>query len=125
MGKVDVTRSVMEKITRYERERSGVWVLRFRAFIGVLLGLAVLMLWRVWMQMQETGSLDLLSLFWEDAEIIREFWKDTMSVFWEELPQEALVVAGVVLLSLCFVIWWTRKKRKIITRRLTELAKRK
>ncbi len=123
--RLDVTKSVMEKVTRYERERSNGWVLRFRILMGGFLGFMVLVLWRIWQQLQESNSLDLLGLFWEDAEIVQEFWRDTVSIFIQELPQGTLFMAGLVLLSILGVFWLTRKKRKIVYRRLTELAKKK
>lgn len=125
MKRVDVTKSVMENVARYERERSTGWLQRFRVIIVALLLLAVFILGRVWQQLQERGSLDLLSLFWEDAEIIREFWQDTLSIFLEEIPQETLLGAVWILLGIVMFVWLTRKRRKIIKRRLSELAKRK
>lgn len=125
MKHVDVTKSVMEQVTRFEQERSTGWLWRFRITLGVLLGLILFILWRVWGQLQESNSLDLLTLFWEDAEIVREFWQDTVSVFIEELPQGALRIAGIVLLVIVAVVWRTRKRRQIINRRIRLLAKRR
>jgi hypothetical protein len=124
MKKVDITKSVMETVATYERKRSNAWVLQFRLVIGILLLLTGAFLWRVYLQLQERGTLDLLALLGEDAEIIQEFWQDTVIVFLAELPQDGVVVASILLLVLCVVVWQTRKKRKITNRRLTELAKR-
>jgi hypothetical protein len=110
MKKVDITKSVMETVATYERKRSNAWVLQFRLVIGILLLLTGAFLWRVYLQLQERGTLDLLALLGEDAEIIQEFWQD--------------MVVGLVLLVLCVTVWQTRKKRKITNRRLAELAKR-
>ncbi len=114
----------MEKITNYERERSSGWLRRFRVLLGALLALVVLAVGHVSRQLYENNSLDLLTLFLEDAEIVGEFWLDTMSVFFEELPRDTMVFVGCMLLGLVLLFWQTRKKRKIIDRRLRVLAKK-
>ena len=121
----DVTRSVMEQVARYEQGRSAGWLRRFRVFIVLLLLAAGAILWWIWQQLQERRVLDLLELFWEDAEIIREFWRDTVSVFWEELPQGALLIAGLILLGIGITAWLTRRTRAITHKRLARLAKNK
>lgn len=115
----------MENVARFEHSRSTSWLWRFRITLGTLLVLVLLVLWRVWRQLQESNSLDLLTLFGEDAEIVREFWQDTVSVFLSELPRGALVIAGLILACLGILIWVTRKKRKIVNRRLALIAKKK
>lgn len=121
----DLTKSVMENVARFERSRSTSWLWRFRITLSTLLVLVLLVLWRVWRQLQESNSLDLLTLFGQDIEIIREFWQDTVSVFLSELPQRALLIAGVIVLVIGCIIWLTRRKRRVIARRLDQLAKRK
>jgi len=70
-------------------------------------------------------TLDLLEIFYEDKEIITEFWRDTAAVIIVELPQQTMLV-GLMLSMLLVVIWAiTRRRRKIVQRRLVELAKRK
>ncbi len=125
MKRVDVTKSVMEKVARYEETRSSGWLWRFRIFLGVVATLFIVAVWHIGNQVRESGSLDLLAIFQEDAEIIREFWHENIVVFFEELPQDAVVFAVLlVLLSVSFIAY-TRKTRKIMARRLAELAKKR
>jgi hypothetical protein len=123
--RVDVTTSVMESVARFERLRTHGWVWRFRLVLATGIVFFVLAVWRIWQQLQERGTLDLLALLWEDAEIIREFWQDTVMIFWAELPEASIYVAFCILLALVMIVWWTRKRRKIMSRRLAELAKRR
>jgi hypothetical protein len=124
MKRVDLTKSVMDKVTRFEKERSTGLLWRSRVYISVLIAAGGYVAWRVWNQLRESQTLDLLSLFWEDAEIIKEFWQDTVSVFLEELPTETIVMGGVIFVGLIFYIWFTHKKRRIAKRRLAQLAKK-
>jgi hypothetical protein len=125
MKRVDITKSVMDGVTQYEKDRSIRWVVRFWIIVAILVSLILWVLWYAGWQLQERGTWDLLALIWEDTEIIQEFWQDTVMIFFEELPIGSLYIAGGVLLGLIWIIWKTRKKRQITKRRLHELAKRK
>lgn len=125
MKSADISKSVMEQVARFEEERSTRLLRRFRIGMMLTAVFLVFVAWRISTQVRDSGSLDLLSIFWEDAEIAAEFWRENVSVFFEELPQGAVVIllSGVIL-STGFVTL-TRRRRKIAERRLRELAKRK
>ncbi len=119
-----MTKSVMEKVVNYEKKRSTEWIWKFRAILGIALLLLALLFWRIIRQVIEGGSLDLLEIFLEDAEIIREFWQENVIAFFEELPQGAVVLLiALVVFSISFIVL-TRKTRKIVRRRLSELSKK-
>lgn len=121
----DITAAVMQRIAKYEQERSGWWLRTFYLAV-VLLGLVVGMVSvRLALQVGERQTLDLITLLREDAEIIREFWADTTEVIFVELPLETIFVLIVLVFVLAFVLWSTRRKRRIAQRRLAELAKRR
>jgi len=124
MNQKEMTKSVMEKVVNYEKKRSTEWIWKFRAILGIALLLLALLFWRIIRQVIEGGSLDLLEIFLEDAEIIREFWQENVIVFFEELPQGAVVLLiALVVFSISFIVL-TRKTRKIVRRRLSELSKK-
>jgi hypothetical protein len=120
----DVTVAVMQRIAKYEQERSGWWLRAFHTIV-VLLGLvAGVFAVRLALQVRERQTLDMIALFQEDAEIIREFWADTMEIVFVEFPFETMWMLIALLFVLVFVLWSTRRKRSIANRRLSELAKR-
>ena len=125
MKKTDVTRQVMEKVTRFEEGRSRRWIIVFVViifFIAALIGAVILRTYDVLIQQH---TLDILEIFYEDKEIIAEFWQDAVAVIFEELPQQTMIV-GLLLCILLVTIWAiTRRRRKIVQRRLSELAKRR
>lgn len=112
----------MEKVVRFEQQRTHAWMRLFRVSVGLLFALSGLFLYQVWLQLSERQTLDLLTLVQEDREIIQEFWQDSALVFFEELPQEALLLAGIFLLAIGIILWVTRRKRKVIGKKLNELA---
>lgn len=122
MKPIDVTKPVMDKIVRFEERRTHAWMRLFRVSIGLLFTLSGVFIWQVWLQLYERQTLDLLTLVREDREIIQEFWQDSALVFIEELPQDTLITAGIFLLAIGIIFWVTRRKRKVIRKKLKELA---
>lgn len=124
MKNIDVTKTVMQKVVRFEERRSRRFLGIFWSVMIVLCSLLSLFLWHAWIIINERGTLDMLALFSEDREIIAEFWQDTVSVMFEELPQKTLIVALIIIVIL--VGYWiiTRRRRRVMKRRLAELAKK-
>ena len=123
MKTVDVSARVMNKVAVYERRRSAVWI---RGFLAVVAGLAIgcgLVFFLVLKDLMEKRAFDMFELFTEDPEIIAEFWKEVLGTFWEELPQEMLLIAAIILIALVLFILITRRKRKIIEKKLHQLEK--
>ena len=125
MKKTDIAKSVMEQVTVYEEHRSKVWLTGFIVAI-IVIGISILAAGvRAYTILAERHTLDLLEIFYQDKEILAEFWQDTMMVILAELPQRTVMVgfSFAVLLVMVWII--TRRKRGVVRRRLTELAKRK
>lgn len=125
MKKTDVTHAVMEKVTRFEENRSRRWL---TIFLTIVLGIAVLigvLVLRTYDVLSKQHTLDILEIFYEDKEIIAEFWQDSVAVIIDEMPQQTVFI-GLLLCILLVTIWViTRRRRKIVQRRLQELAKRR
>ena len=113
----------MDQVVRFEESRTHQWVRRFRTIIGALVVLLGVFAWRVWTLVSERHTLDLLALFREDREIIVEFWQETVLTFIEELPQRLLGIVLLVIVLILVVFLMTRKRRAVISRKLSELAK--
>lgn len=123
MKKIDVRKQVMEKVVRYEKQRTGRWLVVFIATVVLLVALLFAALWIFAKELVERQTLELLTLLGEDQEIIAEFWQDTLTIFWEELPRRWLL-GGIVLVMTLMILWVaTRKKRHIIQKIRTQLAK--
>ena len=118
----DVRASVMEKVVRFEAKRTRDWLVQF--FVILLLTVAAVIggAFVVGVRLWEREAWEPLTLFWEDPEIVTEFWQDTLFVLWQETPQlwAYLVGAGVILLIALIV--GTRRRRRVIQRRLQKLA---
>ncbi len=123
MKKIDITASVMKRVVGYEKRQTTWWLRRYIVFLTIFAGLFVITIAIAARLFYERGTYDLLTLFFEDKEIIAEYWRDTLSVFIEELPQRALLSAGILFLVVISIIVITRRKRTIIRRKLRELAK--
>ena len=71
----------------------------------------------------EAKTFELLSLFTQDKEIIQEFWQDTLSTFFQELPVRGVVIFLLSLsLAVLFIIV-VIKKLPIIKNRILGIIK--
>ena len=113
----------MKKIAGFERRRIAAWIRWFLAVVAsLIIGCSVLLLLVV-KDLMEKRTFDMLELFTEDREIIAEFWKDVLETFWDELPQEMLLVIAVMLAVLVLFVIVTAQKRRIIQKKLHQLEK--
>jgi hypothetical protein len=125
MKRIDVTRPVMEKVVRFEEQRTKQWILLFVLGVACIAALVGVSVFRTYTMLQERHTLDLFEILHQDREIIAEFATDTLFVAFEELPQRTMLFS-VGLLILLVGIWIiTRRRRKIIKRRLVEISKRR
>lgn len=124
MKKIDVSDSVMKKIERFEQSRSSLWLREFYIGITILFLLVAGLLWISWQSITDLQGWDLLSIFAQDKEIIRDYWQDSVMTFIQELPIETLFYAVIIMIILIAVIGITRKRRKVFENRIRELAKR-
>ena len=115
----------MDKVVRFEEQRTKRWLAVFVITVVVLIGCAALFLFYTYAVVSERHTLDVLAIFYEDREIISEFWQDTLSVAIEELPQKPLVLGSSALVLLTYTWIMTRRRRRIVARRMAQLAKRK
>jgi hypothetical protein len=123
MKTVDVSARVMKKVAGFEKNRIAVWFGGFLAVVASLfIGCSVVLLFVV-KDLMEKRTFDVFELFTEDREIIAEFWKEVLQTFWEELPQEMLLVIAVMLVVLVLIIIVTAQKRRIMRKKLHQLEK--
>lgn len=113
----------MKRVVSFEARRSKLWLRLFAALVFLLVTILAVFLIIAIRKIGERQTFDLLTLFQEDREIIAEFWQDTLLTFWEELPQRLLLMIGLAVGIIASLFWVTRRKRRVIGRKLTELAK--
>lgn len=115
----------MDKVVRFEEQRTRRWLTVFVVLVVFLAVVAAVLLLRTYAVISERHTLDVLEIFYEDREVISEFWQDTLAVAIEELPQKTIVLgsSALVLLGILWIV--TKHRRQVVARRLQELAKRK
>lgn len=121
MKSIDMTKPVMEKVMRFEKRRSLWWLGRFFLILLVLSAAGLWLLWVVATQIAQRQTMELLTLFTQDREIIAEFWQDTLTVFWEELPQGKLIIIFLILAVIVLFILLTRRHRMIVWKRIRQI----
>ncbi|OGG11578.1 hypothetical protein A2Z00_05100 [Candidatus Gottesmanbacteria bacterium RBG_13_45_10] len=123
MKTFDVSKNVMEKVVDFERKRTIGWQRRFIAIIViailsmVVLGVVIINI------LLDRQSFALLTLFGQDPEIIAAYWQDTLWVFWEEMPHRIVWLSAAVCMGIIGIFILTRRKRKILRKKLHKLEK--
>ncbi len=120
----DVTKSVMQRVTAYERRNTSRWIMAFITVLAVLSGLALLFARLAYGQVSQMQTVELFRLLFEDPSVVSDFWRDTLSVILTELPVNAIVIAGILSAAAGLAVWATGRKRRIIARIRRELANR-
>ena len=123
MKNIDVTQSVMKNIAAIERKR----IVSYRRKLLIVFScLALLFVGAITVAfkiLSDQQTLDLLTVFSEDREIIAEFWQDTVMSIFQELPLQEFAFGGIVLCTVFIVVVVTRKRRDIVSRKEKELKR--
>lgn len=117
----DLTNSVMKRVASWEKRRVVLWAGVFILILGILIVIFAQSALRAGTIITNRGSLELLTLFKEDPETIGEFWQDTLTTFWEELPHRRLFITFLVGGTIALVFLVTKKARKILRKKIDHL----
>lgn len=123
MKTIDVSKDVMKSVVRLEKRRTRRWLLRFAIIIAALLLLFIFLAIRGALIISERQGWDLLTLFRQDPEIIASYWRDTLWIFWEQAPQRIIFAVIGLLVLIISIIVLTRRRRKIVRKKLSQLEK--
>jgi len=123
MKNIDLSNIVMSRIAKIEKKRTRAWILRFSLMLVILTLILLGVLWVIAQDIMEEKTLELLQLFLEDREIIADYWQDTLSIFWQELPHWWLVVAFILTFIAVVYLLSSRKKQQLLRRKMKELDK--
>lgn len=120
--KLGITSNVMKRIVIVEKNsllrNLAVLVGIFTSLLLVFAAVTVLFIQDV----RDLGTWDVLTLFWEDREIVADYWRDALSTFWLEVPNEyVFILLGVLVIS-WIMYYRTREKRKTYSLRSQKLA---
>ena len=118
-----ITENVMKKVVSFEKRRIVIWIIRIFLCLLVVLLIAFISFWFTAREIVEAKTYELLSLFGQDKEIIQEFWQDTLSTFFQELPIRGVVIFLLSLsLAVLFIIV-VIKKFPLIKNRILGIKK--
>lgn len=123
MKNIDISKTVMEKVVTYERTNTSRWLTAF--FAGLILIISVLMYlgWSLYATGVSMRTWDLVGLFVEDADIVKEYWQDTLSIVIYEISPVVLMLLLCLICTVVALLFRTHAKRRKISRVRTELAK--
>ncbi len=113
----------MNKVVSFEKKRSLYYLGRLAFVILAFLSAAIFFFWVIVNELTETGSFSLLKILVKDQEILKEFWQDTLSVVWEELPKLEMVLGVSAITVIIAILIFSRKRVGIVRKRLANIVK--
>lgn len=122
MQKHDLTKIIMGKVVRFEERRTKLWLGKYIFILLLFIAVLIFLIYISVNIIQKQQTADLLAIFGEDREIIAEFWQDTVTTFWEELPLIWLGLGGLALTGIIIYLRLSGKKIQIIKNKRGELA---
>jgi hypothetical protein len=123
MIKTDLTARIMKKVIRYETNKLAFWLTLVFSFLLALLVFAGMLFAYTAFVLSQTRSLELLSLFREDSEIISEYWRETMNVFFAEIPLREILIFILLVTVIVAVSFTVFNKRFTIKKKISSIVK--
>lgn len=118
----NITQNVMKRVVGVEKKVLHKTILVMSALFASLL-IAFITVTVLFVQdIKDLGAFDALALFWEDREIISEYWIDVLSTFWVEVSSAYLYLLFGIVLVTCIIFYFSANKRKNISLRNKKLA---
>jgi hypothetical protein len=117
-----IVSSVMNRVMFFEKKRSTRWQSLFRAGMGIGAVLVIGATAATILQLIRQDTLSLGELLFEDREIIKEFWQDTLLSFFAEMPLDLILLGGTTIVLVGAIFVGTRKQRNRVKRKLREIA---
>jgi hypothetical protein len=112
---------ILKKVYKYEAQRTHKMILSL--FLGFMFVQFFIVLTAsvLYQTLKEQETLDLLQLFGEDMDIIREYFGDVVYAFWIESPQGLLLTFLILLLTIFGIIFFVVKNYRKIKNRLASI----
>lgn len=123
MKTIDISQKVMKNVVSFEKKRSLMWIVKIILLFLMLFIIFAFLIQAFLAKVLERQTLYLLSLFTQDREIILEYWQDTLTVFWEELPHLGLYEIFIVLLIIIMTVIFAVKKIPQLLKKLQQVQK--
>lgn len=120
-----LTNKVMKKVVAYEVKKTRTWF--FKVILGLLLALVIFLVsfWLSARDLIQSRTLDLLSLFREDFEIIKDYWQDTLITVWEELPRNIIFICDASIVFLIALFIFLKNKLPFMRHRVSSINRYK
>ena len=118
-----LTVKIMNRVVDMEKNNIGSWIRRSAFVLLLLIGGLIASLVILVDEFSKHQSFALLNLFYEDIEIISDYWRDTLLIFWEEAPQMMIVIFLVFSILFILILLLIKKGIVIIKRKLKSIDK--
>ena len=113
----------MDRVIRAERRKTWVWLIGILSLFTVLIIIFEQILDDIINEITVAKSFYPLSVFFQDAWTVSTYWKDSLWIFYEELPKLEIVIAATALILILITIFVVKSKLPIFRKRLNSIRK--
>ena len=118
----DISKNVMKKVVQYEEQRAHRWIIWFVVVLMALGASLIASVYFIYRDFVEYQTFALFSLFFQDWEIISEYWQDTISTIWEESPQYLIIFGLCICAIIVCYLAVTKRKRKLLQKKMEQVS---
>lgn len=122
MKHIDISHDVMKAVSVYEQKRSRSYLWRVFFILWILVVIGIVGCIYIGNRLYDQDTFSLLELFSQDIEIIRDYWRDTLSIFFTELPIWPSVLSILLITCIVGIGIFSWKKITVSFRRLHTLS---
>lgn len=115
----------MKNVIAFEKTRSKRFLWGFGLLVLVLGVISLILGIRTIQNIYEFQTLDAFTLLGQDREIIFGYWQEAAFILENELPWDLILLGGVIMLGIVGLVLVTRNRRRVILKRLQNVAKYK
>lgn len=120
-----VSKQVMDKVVAFEKKRSSFFLWNYRVLLGFIVICLASVGAALYWELTYRNAFDLLTLFFEDREIIAEYWQDTLGTFFYEMPMEYVLYLVLSIVVIFIIVFMTKPIRNKVNRMMQNIAKMK
>lgn len=122
-NKEDLEQKIIESVYKYEAKRTFWSVLKHIFLILFSFFVLIFSISSILVLLKEQQTLDLFELFQEDSEVVKTYFFDALSVFYEELPKFLSILTIFSLFLLTLVVFFLIKNFSKIKNRFFAIKK--
>jgi|GEM_PF-2229635 len=121
MKQQDMTKSVMDRVVRFEERRSLNWLRRYWSVLLIICIGIVYAGIRIYFGYRENDEEFIVSWYFQDWELFQIVWKDALQFIWDLLPAHWVYGFGIGIIGAVVMIVCTHTLRRNVQKKIQSI----